>query len=236
MVILISDKLFDLCVCPKCRSGLRHLPGTLSCESCGESYPMVGGVPVFTPPRKRVMRDAQIILDGYDDKSSSELREEYLSRVYKKQNIHRGIVEAHSFWSRISEKRGQQNLDLARIAIRSTGGEIRGGVAMDIGCGTGTVLQAMAGDFDKQIGVDPNLSDLIIARKVLEEKKVEDFLLLCCYAENLPIRDDVCDLAMALNAVEHFADQRQAIHEVVRVLSKGGHFFFDSKNRFDPFR
>jgi ubiquinone/menaquinone biosynthesis C-methylase UbiE len=107
---------------------------------------------------------------------------------------------------------------------------------MDVGCGMGTALRAMAGDFDRLIGVDPDLCDLIIARKVLEEEGIEDVLLVCGCAESMPIRDDVCDLAIGLNVVEHFSDQGQAIREVLRVLKKGGFFFFDSKNRFDPFR
>jgi ubiquinone/menaquinone biosynthesis C-methylase UbiE len=64
-------------------------------------------------------------------------------------------------------------------------------VALDIGCGIGGGLLALAQDYECVVGLDISLSSLLIARKVLEEAGLTNVQLVHASAHQLLLADGV---------------------------------------------
>jgi ubiquinone/menaquinone biosynthesis C-methylase UbiE len=108
-------------------------------------------------------------------------------------------------------------------------------VALDIGCGVGGSSQILSNQFEWVIGVDIDLISLILAQKYIEEQGTTNVLLVCAYAQKLPVPDRIVDYAIAQNVLEHLFDVETALGEVNRILRVGGCFCGDSRNRYDLF-
>ncbi len=93
--------------------------------------------------------------------------------------------------------------------------------AVDLGCGTGNVLQAMLGKAREVIGVDGSARMLELARRrfVAEAERVS---LRIGDLSHLPLRDKEADFA-CLNMVLHHLDAPSDIlHEIKRILTPEG--------------
>ncbi len=90
--------------------------------------------------------------------------------------------------------------------------------------------------FDRGIGVDFSLVDLIMGSKFLEERKIANLKLVCADARKLPLPNDVFDFVNATDVIEHILPgQAEFMKEVKRILKDGGGFYFNSPNRYNFF-
>ena len=95
-----------------------------------------------------------------------------------------------------------------------------GGRLLDVGCGTGALLQTLA-DADPGLrlaGVDPCPEMLRVARGKLPAS-VE---LRQAYAEGLPFGDSAFDTVVCTNSFHYFRRPADALREMRRVLRPGG--------------
>ena len=96
------------------------------------------------------------------------------------------------------------------------------GAVLEVGCGTGHWLAAVAlarrgAEGAKTAGVDPSAPMLARARLA-----VPGALLTRARAEHLPWRDATFDRIFCINALHHFADRARFFTEARRVLKPGG--------------
>lgn len=101
---------------------------------------------------------------------------------------------------------------------------------LDIGCGNGRHTAAAYGQKKAfVVGADPNPNDLAQARNRLNfhhhvgAHGSGSWHLLSADATELPFYDHYFDLVICSEVLEHIADFRQAIREVVRVVRPDGH-------------
>lgn len=98
---------------------------------------------------------------------------------------------------------------------------------LDLGCGTGTLLQALvARQPDARFtGVDPDPRVLAIARRRLQ-RSARPVELVEGYAEELPFTDQTFDLVVSTLIFHHLPDPVKvaALGEVRRVLGRQGRF------------
>lgn len=87
--------------------------------------------------------------------------------------------------------------------------------ALDVGCGTGAVLQWLNTHGFEATGLD--MSDL--ALNFCKEKKL---VAIKGLADQLPCPDNSFDLVTALDVLEHLDDDKKAVKEIYRVLKPGG--------------
>ena len=88
---------------------------------------------------------------------------------------------------------------------------------LEVGCGTGHWLAALAGGAALVAGVDPSRGMLERARRA-----APDALLVRARAEALPWRSASVDRVVCVNAFHHFADKAAFVAEARRVLRPGG--------------
>lgn len=88
---------------------------------------------------------------------------------------------------------------------------------IDIGCGTGYVLELVARRGLHAYGVDISNVALQMARKALEAPKV-----FMGAGELLPLPSHSFDYVMILGSLEHFLNPGEAVQETARILKKNG--------------
>ena len=93
---------------------------------------------------------------------------------------------------------------------------------LDIGTGTGRILELLASQVERGIGIDTSTEMLSLARTTLEQAGIKHVHVRKGDMYNLPIDDATIDLA-TLHLVLHYSDDPAlVIEEAVRVLRPGG--------------
>jgi SAM-dependent methyltransferase len=97
---------------------------------------------------------------------------------------------------------------------------------LDLGCGTGG-NSATYTEFGSVVGVEPDASALHYAQGRLSDGQGGPRLVYCrALGTSLPLARESFDAVIASDVLEHIADHRSAVAEVVRVLRPGGVFIF----------
>jgi 2-polyprenyl-6-hydroxyphenyl methylase/3-demethylubiquinone-9 3-methyltransferase len=98
------------------------------------------------------------------------------------------------------------------------------GVLLEFGCGPGLHLLALAGEFDASIGTDLSPEMIRVAReRATASAWAERVSLRVDPAETLAtVEDASVDVALCVGAMEHMLDPPAVLHQVHRVLRRGG--------------
>lgn len=97
-------------------------------------------------------------------------------------------------------------------------------VAVDLGCGTGVVLNAMRSKASLCIGVDGSTAMLDLCRQRLGAPGSEMSLRIG-ELSHLPLADKEADFACINLVLHHLPEPGQAFYEIRRILSPGGTLF-----------
>ncbi len=93
---------------------------------------------------------------------------------------------------------------------------------LDIGTGTGRILELMADRVERGMGIDVSSEMLTVARTNLEAANLRNVHVRQGDMYNMPVDDQSVDLA-TLHLVLHYSDDpQQVIEEAARVLKPGG--------------
>ncbi len=126
----------------------------------------------------------------------------------------------------IAPPRVQQYLEAEIDHVRS---RIKpGGLVLELGCGYGRVLAALAGNAARLVGIDISQSSLHMAQNYLRER---DNVFLCLMnAVNLGFKTACFDIVLCVqNGISAFhVDQRALITSAVSITKPGGHVLFSS--------
>ncbi len=106
------------------------------------------------------------------------------------------------------------------------------GPALDIGCGSGINLLAMAPSFPFVIGVDIAFKNLILCKNLLKEHKIRNFCLVAADARRLPLGHDLFSLIYLIDVLEHLSHPGELLQELNRVVQPGGWIYLTTPNRY----
>lgn len=101
-------------------------------------------------------------------------------------------------------------------------------VVLEAGCGVG----AYSSQIRRRFSLSVEAFDLEFER--VREARVDTPHALVAAAEALPYRDDVFETIISNEVIEHVADDRHAVSEMVRVLKPGGRMVIFCPNRWYP--
>ncbi len=126
------------------------------------------------------------------------------------------IQNAYREWERGTTRRQLDALD-----IDATGKRV-----LDVGCGPGNLLVALAADAPELlIGVDIDTRFLVYGRSHIEklnQQPSETPHLMCAALPILPFADKAFDLVTCFLVMPHVPDDSVALTELTRVLKPGG--------------
>ncbi len=194
-----------------CEAGLleRVPEGTWAFYRVGERLsgaPLVRALNALLPPN-----DATLGRDGERLQAVKRARAE-AAEAYFRDNAAR--------WSEIRSlyiDEAQVEAALAKLLIEAPAQDL-----LDIGTGTGRLLEVLTGEYQRGLGVDMSREMLAVARANLERAGIRNAQVRQADMYNLPLPAQSYDAAI-IHQVLHFADDPQAaIAEAARVLRPGG--------------
>jgi ubiquinone/menaquinone biosynthesis C-methylase UbiE len=206
------------------------------CPTCGRTYVSTLGIPTLGGSDLALTDAEQALIERlvamYPTAAIEEMSRARLAIGSTNEELRQYYAQYH----RTLRKRGAAFHQMFQLRVQQQQWTPHGKqLALDIGCGVGSGLLALARDFDYVVGVDISLSSLIIARKVLEEARVQNVTLIHASARQLPFAAGLFDYALSINVLEHIFTPATILAEIRRVLATNGVFAGDSRNRYDLF-
>ncbi|WP_428246344.1 ArsR/SmtB family transcription factor [Ferrovibrio sp.] len=142
--------------------------------------------------------------------------------------VKRARAEAAEAYFRVNAPRWSQIRSLyvdeqqVEAAVAGLIAQRQGADLLDIGTGTGRLLEVLAPHFERAIGVDLSREMLAVARTNLERAGIRNAQVRQADMYNLPLPAQSFDVAI-VHQVLHYADEpAKAINEAARVLRPGG--------------
>lgn len=115
------------------------------------------------------------------------------------------------------------------VVVQRTVTEVAPGRVLDIACGNGRDLVALAGEGWEAWGLDPSPYQLANARVKIQATSAQ-VSLLQGLGERLPFHDGSFVSVMTKSALDHFTDGRAAMREIARVLQPDGRVIVTAVN------
>lgn len=98
----------------------------------------------------------------------------------------------------------------------------KGGTALDLGCGTGSLSNIIARNFSKVIALDPDKKSLNKARELY---KIPNLEFKQAEAEAIPLADNSIDFLLCSEVLEHVDNLEKSLREIKRVCKPNIKFF-----------
>jgi ubiquinone/menaquinone biosynthesis C-methylase UbiE len=108
-------------------------------------------------------------------------------------------------------------------------------VVLDVGCGSGALLEAAARRWPVCVGVDSSLRQLVLARHRLKRAGVRA-RLVCANVDALPFVDGIFDRVISERVLEVSPRKERALREWNRMLSAQGRLWISTSNRWSVSR
>ena len=215
--------------CPRCKRTLIPLwEGELQCTrpSRPHSYPIVAGIPDL-----RITRDADIAVAR--ERADARFLAEKLSKA----------PEGHTEDLSLLTPDGDDHLPPSLCSAEDVLGDWKRldqlspepRVVLDIGCGSGTLLEAAARKWPVCVGVDGSLRRLVLARHRLQQAGIRA-RLVCANLDALPFADGMFDRVIAEWVLELSPRKERALREWNRMLTRQGRLWISTSNRWSATR
>jgi len=196
----MTNNLSALVCCPKCKSDLIISQTKITCTGCGAKYAVLDGdILSFV---SETSADLKLSIEKWDERYQKSLKNgEYKSTFsYYKDEIYPLSTKQLKLYKKLSK-------DVTYL---------------EIGCGEFILGTLIADQVKVVIGIDLCPTALKIAKKMLQERGVKNYLLIQGDIMNMPLKDSVIDLIYGGGTIEHFKDTQACVSELYRVLAPKG--------------
>lgn len=93
---------------------------------------------------------------------------------------------------------------------------------MDLGCGTGVMIDTLAGRFKKIIGLDASWEMITAIDRAPRHGRTEPIRLVVGDMQDMPFADEFIERIVCRSILHHVDSEEEALKEVFRVLKPGG--------------
>ena len=196
----------NLLRCPACKGNLVELAPCIGCANCGAEYNSVNGIIDFLSPYLGKGGKHQEVVHA-NQKLHDALGVAYEHDPLIKQQFgyHSNCRMKEVFTDIVQERRKASSLDVSLV---------------DLGTGTGLILDLTEGMFDKTLGFDVSSQMLLSAKKRGHQVHMAD-------ACRLPLANDSVDVVSLDSVLHHIYSVSTVIEEAYRVLKPGGFLVTD---------
>lgn len=234
---LSREKMTEITLCcPGCKQYLLEIKDELSCPQCQLTFTKVLGIPDLryppNPPSSEDETRVGALIKHFNHTSFDQLVSTFLDGAHLSSEI---MNKTLSYY-RNQETRSEKMVNMLLDRYQENYALLECKNVLDLGCGSGGGAGALSKRFQQIYSIDDNMSQLILAKKYFEEKRITNVGLVCARAQSLPFPPLCFDYVQAVNLLEHLEDAiHQVFQEVFRTLTSGGGFAADSRNRYDIF-
>ncbi|MDF2505472.1 MULTISPECIES: class I SAM-dependent methyltransferase [Clostridium] len=99
---------------------------------------------------------------------------------------------------------------------------IKDKIVADLGCGTGFISMALAGEAGIVFSIDNSINMLKELKKLITSKDLNNIYPIKSSLDNIVLFDESLDAVFINMALHHIHDAEKAINEMSRILKKGG--------------
>jgi ubiquinone/menaquinone biosynthesis C-methylase UbiE len=185
--------------CLRCKSALRKDGDQLICTKCAQKYKLIDDK--IIQMMSETTPDLELSIKKWDDFYANQINDETYGVEY--------------------ESYKKMHLDDIIKQLKEVV-DYKNKVYLEIGCGPFFLGQNLAKDCALVVGIDFCPSALKIAKKMMDEKGIENYLLIQGDVMNLPFKSDSMDIIYGGGVIEHFKNTQKCINELYRVLKKNG--------------
>lgn len=138
---------------------------------------------------------------------------------------------ASAWWDPEGPMKPLHAMNPARVQYIADRCEIRGGRALDVGCGGGILSESLAYRGAQVTGIDLAEKVLKVARLHLLESGLEVHYEALSAEMMAADTDKAFDIITCMELLEHVPDPPSVVKAIGRLLRPGGHGFFSTLNR-----
>jgi ubiquinone/menaquinone biosynthesis C-methylase UbiE/DNA-binding transcriptional ArsR family regulator len=175
---------------------------------------------VVDGPIGRLVNDVLALTDPHDTVLAADLDRLAIVRS-------RRTAAAHEYFAGIAPRWDQERSlhasdDIVERAMVETIGSTGYRSLLDVGTGTGRMLQLLGRDVERAVGYDSSHSMLAVARANLERAEVRGIDLRQGDVYSPPFPNDSFDLVVIHQVLHFLDDPARAVREAARLLTPGG--------------
>lgn len=193
------NEFIDILECNQCGGNLTQKKDELVCLNCGFKYDYRDEI-IRTLP---VLKGEKIL--------SHRKWDEFYKKWYKEKSYLKGFEEAKSNY----QKNGGGQIERESNLNKNT-------VYLEIGCGSFFLGQILAKKCKLVIGIDFSLKALEIARKMLKDQGIKNFILIHGDIFKIPLKSKSVNFIYGGGVIEHFQKTEECVLELFRVTSNKG--------------
>lgn len=192
------DKYEKYLSCIDCRGKLKKNSKSYKCCKCGRKYEVVNGIFECLGQMEKEKNFSQEKWDKFYKKYFSVAK--CLSEFEK---VKKECLEVLGQWGKYTVFNKKS-------------------VYLEIGSGVFFMGNTLSSKCKMVIGVDFSMPALMSAKKVLEARKVKNYILIYGDIFKMPIQNKIVDFLYGGGVIEHFKDTEGCIKEYARVMKRGG--------------
>lgn len=195
--IMTAEEKYLCCI--DCHNDLKKTGEYLVCTNCQRKYKFSGGI--FD------------CLDEMEKEKTFSLKkwDKFYKNWFGKKNITAEYEKARDMYQVYGANQIKKYYDFNKNTIY-----------FELGCGTFIIGCLIAKDCKLVIGIDFSLTALKVARKIMDNKGIRNYLLIRGDIFKIPLKKDVVDILYGGGVIEHFKDTDGCVKEFARVMKKGG--------------
>ncbi len=224
----MKPRLLSMLICPSCGKGLslrvlekdgREIAeGLLTCKGCGNSYPVIHGIPRMLP-ESMISRQ---LMDSFRERHGNPAISSGTAETGKSQEVKERTSKSFGFqWNVFSEMHREYEKNFLNYVHPKTPAFFRGKTVLDAGCGFGRHTYYAAKYGAEVVGFD--LSEAVEAA-YRNCGKMPNVSIVQGDIYNPPFRK-AFDFVMSIGVLHHLPQPEKGYDSLVKLLRKGDEIF-----------